>query len=182
MVIAVKQELRALFIHCTAIFRSAVIREHSVHSCCVMFCGGEVNTIFWAPEPIFWPVASHNPRRDRIDRTYHDNWDRLGRLLGGADTCLGSDDKGPPPSVARVRPQGLGYDRPFPQCSDTQPGCFSPRYNRNLAALAGIPRHWAQDWRGRHSLTQILSGGFSSSAALRLDRMRREPNRPAKRQ
>src|SRR5262249_12737546 len=40
-----------------------------------------------------------------------------------------------------------------------QPGCFSPRHNRNLAALAGIPRHWAQDWTGRRSPTSILIRG-----------------------
>jgi hypothetical protein len=44
----------------TATFRSAAVREHWVHSCCLISCGGEVNSIFWAQEPIFWPVARHN--------------------------------------------------------------------------------------------------------------------------
>jgi hypothetical protein len=44
----------------TSTFRSAADREHWVHSYCLIFCGGEVNSIFWPQEPIFWPFAPHN--------------------------------------------------------------------------------------------------------------------------
>src|SRR5262245_10352158 len=49
------------------------------------------------------------------------------------------------------------------QRSDTQPGCFSPRCNRNLGALAGMHRLKARD----HYLSHILSEEFLSAAAPR---------------
>ena len=55
----------------------------------------------------------------------------------------------------------LGIGPAFPQRSDTQPGCFFPQYNRDLADLAGMPRREARDCRDRLIPTDILSVGLS---------------------
>src|SRR5688572_28565155 len=56
-----------------------------------------------------------------------------------------------------------GNDPAFPQHSDTQSGYFFPRYNPDLATLAGMPRCRDSNW----SAPDILSGGLSSAAGPR---------------
>src|SRR5262245_40318184 len=111
------------------------------------------------------------PTPDWVSLCYDDNGDRLGRLLSCAEPSSTSNDKHIDLELHELGHKAWVTDRPFPQCSDTQPRCFYPRYNRNLPALAGILRHWAQDWRDHQFLTQILSGGPSPAAAPR--RMRK---------